>query len=316
MSGPFWLGASSLLLLAGGGMLFLYKRKLEISYEKTEKILRDILNRKTVDYKETLSDTREDKLASLSLQLAGRLVHASRESDREKEAVKGMIGDISHQLKTPLSNIKMCTELLEDPSLEERERLEFLHRIREQSEKIQWLLSQLVKISRLETGAISFAAGYEGLKQTIADSVASVFGAAEEKQIEIRVGEFPDLLVWHNRKWTVEALGNILENAVKYSPRDSAIDISIRPLELYVDIEIRDEGPGIGKEEFNLIFQRFYRGRNGEKTQGSGLGLYLTQLILSKEKGYVTVDSKPGEGSSFHVMLPIQFLQDSHNFSS
>ena len=119
MSGPFWLGASALLLLAGGGMLFLYKRKLEISYEKTEKILRDILNRKTVDYKETLSDTREDKLASLSLQLAGRLVRASRESDREKEAVKGMIGDISHQLKTPLSNIKMCTELLEDPSLQE-----------------------------------------------------------------------------------------------------------------------------------------------------------------------------------------------------
>ena len=315
MNGGVWIGISLLLLLAGGILLAGYRRKLERSYTKTEKVLQDILNRKNVDYSETLGDTREDKLVSLSVKLSGQLLHASREAEEEKEAVKGMIGDISHQLKTPLSNIKMCTELLEDPSLTEGERLEFLHRIREQTEKIQWLLAQLVKISRLETGAISFTPVWEGLKQTVADSVASVFAAAGEKQIEIQVQEFPEIQVWHNRKWTVEALGNILENAVKYSPRGSAIVIRVNVLELYVDIEIQDEGPGISQDEYNLIFQRFYRGKNGEKVPGSGLGLYLTQLILSKEKGYAAVQSQPGTGSCFHVMLPVDFLQDRHKIT-
>ncbi len=108
----------------------------------------------------------------------------------------------------------------------------------------------------------------------------------------------------HNPKWTAEAMGNILENAVKYSPAGSRIKIQVRPLEMYVQVNIRDQGPGIPEKEYNRIFQRFYRGEQVEQEEGTGLGLYLAQLILQKEKGYVTVSSRAGEGSCF---FPLPF---------
>mgnify|MGYP001080122484 FL=1 len=97
---------------------------------------------------------------------------------------------------------------------------------------------------------------------------------------------------------------NILENAIKYSPENSRIEITVNKMELYTRITISDEGIGIPEKEYHLIFQRFYRGKEVEQQEGSGLGLYLAQLILQQEKGYITVSSKPGQGSSFHIFLP------------
>jgi signal transduction histidine kinase len=229
--------------------------------------------------------------------------YEAKSAKEEREVVTTLISDLSHQLKTPLANITMFTELLKDPSLSEVERQEFLIRTGEQAVKMEWLMQALFKTSRLETGIIEFDIFPTYIKETIADSISSVYSHAESKYIHITIDEFEDCKLLHNHKWTTEAISNILENAIKYSPEGSVIKIKIEPMELYTKIQISDQGIGIASEEYNHIFKRFYRSKQVEQQEGSGLGLYLSQLILLKEGGYITVNSVVGNGSCFSLFL-------------
>ena len=168
---------------------------------------------------------------------------------------------------------------------------------------MQWLMKNLVKASRLEQGSLTFESHPAPLGETIAKSINGVYAQAREKDIELEAGSFTECFPVHNPKWTAEAMGNILENAVKYPPAGSTVKIEVRPLEMYVQVNIRDQGPGIPERDFNKIFQRFYRGSQVEQEEGTGLGLYLAQLILQKEKGYITVSSREGQGSCFSLFL-------------
>lgn len=248
-------------------------------------------------------ETRESRVVSQLRQILSAARFQKRQAAGERDQVMALISDLSHQLKTPLANIIMNTELLQDPGLGEEQRLEFLKRTRSQADKMQWLMADLLKASRLENGMIQFEAGYAGIKETIARAVSSVYGQASSRRIELIVEEFPDVRLFHNPKWTAEAMSNILENAVKYSPPGSCIRLSLVRLDLYTKIQIQDEGIGIPESEFNRIFRRFYRGKEVEQQEGSGLGLYLAQLILRCEKGYITVSSRVGEGSCFSLFL-------------
>lgn len=255
-----------------------------------------------VSYPDVL-ETRESRIVSELQRILAQARFKSRQALGEKDQVMELISDLSHQLKTPLANIIMDTELLQEPSLDEEQRAEFLAHAREQADKLQWLMADLLKASRLENGMIRFDAGYTGIKGTIARAVGSVFAQASAKKIELITEEFQDVRLWHNPKWTAEAMANILENAVKYSPEGSSIKITLEVLDIYTKITIADEGIGIPEEEFHLIFQRFYRGKAVEQHEGSGLGLYLAQLILKCEKGYITVSSGEGAGSRFSLFL-------------
>lgn len=255
-----------------------------------------------VSYPDVL-ETRESRIVSELQRILAQARFKRRQALGEKDQVMELISDLSHQLKTPLANIIMDTELLQEPSLNEGQRAEFLAHAREQADKLQWLMADLLKASRLENGMIRFDAGYTGIKGTIARAVGSVFAQASAKRIELITEEFQDVRLWHNPKWTAEAMANILENAVKYSPEGSSIKITLEALDIYTKITIADEGIGIPEEEFHLIFQRFYRGKAVEQHEGSGLGLYLAQLILKCEKGYITVSSGEGAGSRFSLFL-------------
>lgn len=214
-----------------------------------------------------------------------------------------LISDLSHQLKTPLANIVMNMEILDDETLDETSRKEFIRRTAQQAGKMQWLMQNLIKASCLENGIIDFKAENTNVKGTIARAVSAVYAQASKKQIEIRLDDFPDCQLYHNPKWTAEALGNILENAIKYSPEGSCIRIGLNQMDIYTRIIIADQGMDIRESEYNKIFKRFYRGEKAERAEGSGLGLYLSQLILQSEKGYITVASKEGQGSCFSVFL-------------
>lgn len=168
---------------------------------------------------------------------------------------------------------------------------------------MQWLMASLLKASRLENGMIRFPVEAAGIKETIARSLGHVYGQAAAKDIALAVEEFQDFNLIHNPKWTAEALANILENAIKYSPRHSSIHVGVTRLDLYTEITIADEGIGISEKEYNLIFKRFYRSGMVEQQEGSGLGLYLAQLIVLQEKGYITVASRVGQGSRFSMFL-------------
>ncbi len=254
------------------------------------------------DYPDVL-ETRESRVVSQLRQILAAARFKEQQAVGEKDQVMELISDLSHQLKTPLANIIMNTEFLQDLKPGEEQKPEFLEHIRSQADKMQWLMANLLKASRLENGMIHFDAGYTGIKETIAQAVSSVFAQASAKKIELIVEEFQDFRLCHNPKWTAEAMANLLENAVKYSPENSSIRISLIRLDLYTKIRIEDEGIGIPEEEFNRIFRRFYRGKEVERQEGSGLGLYLAQLILQCEKGYITVSSKVGQGSCFSLFL-------------
>lgn len=257
-------------------------------------------------YEDSVSDvkeTRESRVVSEMRQILGRASAREELAQNEKQQVMELLSDLSHQLKTPLANIVLDVELLEKNQMDVQQRTQFLNHTKEQAVKMQWLMQSLLKASRLENGLISFQAEMLPVKATIADAISAVYAQASGKKIEIMLEEFSDVSLYHNRKWTAEAIANILENAVKYSRERSVIQICLQRLELYSRIVIQDQGVGIEEKDFSRIFQRFYRGENVRLEEGTGLGLYLAQLILQKERGYVTVSSRMGEGSSFSIYL-------------
>lgn len=250
-----------------------------------------------------VQETRESRLVSEMRQILGRASAREDQAQSEKEQIMQLISDLFHQLKTPLANIILDVELLEKEQLDVQHRKKFLNHTKEQAAKMQWLMQSLLKASRLENGIISFRAKKVPVKETIAWAVGAVYAQASGKEIEILLEEFTDFSLYHNPKWTAEAISNVLENAVKYSPERSRITIRVQRLELYSSITIQDQGIGIAEQDFNKIFRRFYRGDNVRHEEGTGLGLYLAQLILQSERGYLTVSSRVGQGSSFSIFL-------------
>lgn len=251
----------------------------------------------------TMEETRESKLESSLQKTLRQTVRKEEQAKKQRDEVAALLSDLSHQLKTPMANVVMYTELLEDKSLKGEERLRFARQAGAQAKKMQWLLGSMLKASQLEKGMISFSAEYTNIRQTIGKAVSGVYAQAEDKKITILVEPFVDKKLYHDPKWTAEALGNILDNAVKYSPQESTVTVRVVPMEIYTQIEIEDQGMGIAREEYNDIFKRFYRSEKAAQTEGSGLGLYLAQLILNKEKGYITASCGQGGGSSFRIFL-------------
>ncbi|MDE5777618.1 MAG: HAMP domain-containing histidine kinase [Lachnospiraceae bacterium] len=234
----------------------------------------------------------------------------------EKEDTKALVTDLSHQLKTPVASIKMCFQLLEEENLQPEEQKEFMERLGEQISHLDGLLEALVNISRMETGIITIHKEAAAIFETVVGAVNQVYMKAEEKDIEISIdshsAELEKLILPHDIKWTKEAIVNVLENAIKYSPEHSSIRIVMEQQTHFFRIEIKDEGIGIKKEEINRIFQRFYRGNHEvvKAAEGSGVGLYLTRKILEEQGGNITVvlpfGRRETKGSTFAIRLSLK----------
>lgn len=287
------IGLLVCLLLLVTGAVYVMRQ-----WERAEQLLEDFQNGKG-----DVQETRESKMVSQLRQILDAAAYKENQAVKEKNEVAELLSDLSHQLKTPLANIRMNMEILENEELDGEKRKEFQRLTAAQAEKMHWLMQSLLKASRLENGMIAFRAENTDIKETIARAVGAAYAQAEGKEIEIWVEEFQDFSLYHNPKWTAEALTNLLENAVKYSPEGSTIRIGISRMDIYTGIQVSDQGIGIPAAEYNRIFQRFYRGKDVEQEEGTGLGLYLAQLILQQEKGYITVASKVGKGSTFTVFL-------------
>ena len=278
-------------------------------YRTIDRMLDEILDGEPISQ----SDIREGEisvLASKAKRVKEKVDLGISTAEEEKEQVKSLISNMSHQLKTPLAGLMMYREMLEDEGTDEEMRKRFLGKMKGQSEKIDWILKSLFKMVNLEQGAVVFEAEALPVRDTILDAVTAVLDRADQRNIRILTEPFEDRMLWHNRKWTAEVLVNLLENGVKYTEPGGCITISVNPMEMYTEIAVRDTGRGIRKEELNEIFKRFYRSRDVENIEGSGIGLYLSRLILEQEKGYMTAESELGEGSKFSV-----FLQNCQNFT-
>lgn len=293
------------IIIILGGCVAAARFYVYIQMRNLSNILSEMLKQKedSTALQKELKDSMESKIVYQCMKLMNIMDAKRRDAQAERESVKRLIADISHQLKTPLSNIKLNLDLLSSDALNEVEEAEFLNHTKQQTEKIEWLLNSLIKISRLENGVIHFIPQKDFIRKTIQMSIQSVYGQASQKNIELILEEFEDIKLLHNIQWTSEAVVNILDNAIKYSKRNSKILIRVVKMELYAQIQIQDFGAGIRVDEYNKIFQRFYRGESAKGVEGSGIGLYLANLILEKENGYITVKSNKGQGSTFSICL-------------
>ena len=224
----------------------------------------------------------------------------------EKERTNELVTDISHQIKTPISAIHMSLELLQDTQTTEAEKQEFLERAQKEVKKLHSLLETLFQLSRLERGMVHLAPEHTSLKETLIRAVNGVYLKANEKHIEIEMEEFQDISVCCDVKWTAEAFANVIENSVKYSPEGSRVKIRVEPYISYISVEVEDQGMGIDKKEYTNIFQRFYRGKEAERTglEGAGVGLYLVRKILEEQGGNVRVLKSGAWGTTFQMVLP------------
>lgn len=227
--------------------------------------------------------------------------------EQEENSTKALITDISHQLKTPLASIKMSHELSAASDLSEEERQSFWETERLEILKMEQLLDELVKLSRLENSMIQITCEKCSVKKTIREAVSQIYVKANAKQIEICVDMDEDVEILHDHRWTVEAMANILENAVKYSETGTTITIHGSLLVNHVLIQVEDEGIGIPEGELHEIFKRFYRGSHAKKRikEGAGVGLYLARSIIEQQGGTIVAKRKNGRGSIFQIMLPL-----------
>ena len=226
---------------------------------------------------------------------------------QEENSTKALITDISHQLKTPLASIKMSHELSLAVDLSEEERQSFMETETREILKMEVLLDELVKLSRLENSMIQIKCDKCSIKKTISEAVSQIYMKANAKEIEINVNMEHDVEILHDHKWTVEALANILENAVKYSPQRTTVNINVSCLATHVLIQVEDEGIGIPEGELHEIFKRFFRGSNAKAAvkEGAGVGLYLARSIVEQQGGSIVAKRKNGSGTIFQIMLPL-----------
>lgn len=251
---------------------------------------------------------REGVLSRISTQfeqMSKRFNASLKKLQKEKESVKALVTDISHQLKTPLSSIKMFNSFLMEEDIEDKDRIEFLNRSEKSIEKLEWLTDSLVKLSRLEIGMISLKKEKGNINETIYEVVNDLYLKASKKNIDISFEGKNNCFINYDLKWTKEAIFNVLDNAIKYTKEDGEINIVLKKLEFYIEIDIKDNGVGICEEDIQRIFKRFERGDSKfiRESEGSGVGLYLTRKILEKQGGCITVTSKEGLGTTFNLFL-------------
>ena len=246
-------------------------------------------------FNETMLSALENRLAHY---LAASTVSA-RNVQAEKEKLKALIGDIAHQTKTPIANILLYTQLL----MEQPGNAACLDALDGQTRKLQSLIDALVKTSRLESGVIALHPESGQLQTVMESAVNQLAPKAEAKGISIAL-EQTDADGVFDPKWTEEALYNLLDNAVKYTPPGGRVSVSAAAYPMFCAIRVRDNGPGIPKEEQPRVFQRFYRGMEHQTEEGVGIGLYLARQIAEGQGGYVKVSSQMGVGSTFSLYLP------------
>lgn len=254
---------------------------------------------------ETAAEDQQMKLEE-SLKEAENYIEDLKEKyGKEEENTKALITNISHQLKTPLASLRMSHELIASDYLTEQEKQEFLAQEGVEINKLQTLLDEMMKASRLEKHMITIKLEKSSLRDTVSEAVSVVYPKAAAKSICIQVEMEEDISVRHDPHWTVEAFVNILDNGVKYAPEDTEIRICIKKVGHNVLLEFMDEGTGIPDGEKHKIYQRFYRGKNSQGTDGAGVGLYLARQILEEQGGSIMVRNRHPKGSDFRVLLPM-----------
>ena len=292
--------------------------------ERLDQMLDDALNGTFSE--SSYDETKLSRLESKWKEFLGTSVLSNQNLEAERHRLEQFISDISHQTKTPMTNIKMYTELLNEEvnALQKKQAggqgiddteinasvnriKKYAEEIRRQNERLEFLIDSLTKLSRLESGTLEVVANPSAVNELVKAGISAVKPKADTKNISFVTDDAEgdaSITASFDMKWTMEALINVLDNAVKYSPEGGKIEVKLSETEMYVAIHVIDEGQGISEEDATRIFGRFFRGSEVQQDEGVGIGLYLTREILSKEDGYIKVISnEKRKGGEFVLYL-------------
>ncbi|MBD5545542.1 MAG: HAMP domain-containing histidine kinase [Lachnospiraceae bacterium] len=294
-----------ILFLAMGCILFsicyvlLERRRIRKMTQRIEEMIRAAM--KGSLHESSFDETQLSRLESTLAHYLAANEMSVKNLAAEKEKVNTLISDISHQTKTPISNLLLYSELLREETLSESA-MESTAKIHDQAKKLRFLIDSLVKLSRLETGIIAvnpFAQSVSDLLLAIGEQYKP---QAEAKGLELMV-QVTEARAVFDKKWTLEAVGNIVDNAIKYTEKGT-VTISVCSYELFTCIQIKDTGKGIRESEQAAVFGRFYRSRDVKDEKGVGIGLFLARQIIQSQGGYMKLSSTVGKGSEFSIYLP------------
>lgn len=298
---------ASIVIFASALTLVIYNRlKLRRTFDSIEKMLNE-----AIEGNFTAGSFDESRFSRLEAKLEEYLSSASISAQNvknEKNKLKELISDISHQTKTPIANLVLYGELLEGSELTEEQKSN-VKAILTQTEKLRFLIDSLVKLSRLESGIIQLERKKTGVFPILQNVLEQIRERAAAKGLEVFLNE-TDVSANIDSKWTQEAIFNIADNAVKYTDKGS-ITISVTDFDMFVRVDISDTGKGIPEEDQPKIFGRFYRGSSTKSEEGVGIGLHLAREIISGQGGYIKVKSNPVQNAAatepvttFSVYLP------------
>lgn len=302
MNQVIWLGIGLGMMMMSVGVIYYTRRQLVKIIGQIDAQIDNLTNGNKIDA-ELNDETLTSKVFLKLKRLSEMLVAQQTASQQQHQQIQQLIADISHQVKTPIANIKMLNDTLLEQPLAENNRQEMQRQLTGQVNKLAELVQGMLKASQLETGAVVVQPSEQLLLGTLGQAVSDIGVQAEKRSIEIHV-ECPEVIVKHDPKWTAEAFFNLLDNAVKYTPVGGTIQIVCQPLELYTRISITDTGMGISEDEQAQVFQRFYRSPSVSQIEGVGIGLFLTNQIIQQQGGYLRMTSEVGAGTTLDVFLP------------
>lgn len=279
----------------------IYTNKRDKSLRSINKYLDKVNNG---NYELKIEDNGEDEISRLRNELYKTTIllrESAENSEKEKTNLSNSLADISHQLKTPLTSIRiMLDNIEENPNMDEKTRNEFIEEISRQIDWISSLVVSLLKLAKFDAGSIVMQDKDINVKKLIDNVINNLAIMIDIKNIKIDEKIDEDVILRADYNWQLEALTNIIKNCIEHSKEDSSIKIEVENNSIFVKIKITDEGEGIAKEDISHIFERFYKSKQASENS-IGIGLSLAKTIIEKENGYIKVDSELGKGTTFEI---------------
>lgn len=290
------------MLLLGAVFLFQIRKGVLRVFCQSNDFLEQLIAGTPV--KESYEETEASRLEVNLMRFAQMREKEIRDIEAERKRIQQLLSDLSHQTKTPIANILMYSQLMEEHTREFPVMNENAKKIDNQAEKLKTLIQMMVELSRLENGIITCTSRKENIRDFLVEIIGDFYEKAEAKEIRLELDCPSDITACFDWKWMREAVGNIVDNGIKYTAPGGLLELSAEEYQMFTRVNVKDTGCGVEEEEIPRLFERFYRSPGVAREDGLGLGLALARKMVTEQGGYLKVRSIPGEGSVFSIFLP------------
>lgn len=271
------------------------KKEALLMQKYMDNILIDNYNIDFNTYDDNVLSSLKDDIYKMTI----KLKNMADNFNKEKKYLATTLSDISHQLKTPLTSLFVFNEILKQDNLDLKTRKEILEKSEKQLERIKWLITSLLKMSQLDSGSITLQKDKVNLQKLINESCEPFLISLDLKNVKLQINIDKKAFIICDKNWTIEAISNIVKNALEHVKENGTITIQSITNPIYLKLEIIDDGEGIKAEEINHIFERFYHGNKNKDS--IGIGLNMSKMIIEKQKGHIEVESKLNKGTKFSI---------------